>query len=119
MKDGRIVQQGTPQQIYKQPINEYCAGLFGEYSILSKELAFQFQIDTQKRSIYIRPTGFSLHPTTHSIKAIVYAVFYYGTHYLIHVKVGMELLKIQTNEIKHQIGEIILISIDMEQIFYL
>lgn len=119
MKDGRIVQQGTPQQIYKQPINAYCAGLFGEYSILSKELALQFQMDNLEKSICIRPTGFSMHSTTHSIKAIVHAVFYYGTHYLLHVKVGEELLKIQTNEMKHQVGEIILISIDKEQIFYL
>ncbi len=119
MKDGRIVQQGTPKQIYKQPINAYCAGLFGEYSILSKELALQFEMDTQEKSICIRPTGFSIHPTTHSIKAIVHAVFYYGTHTLLHVKVGEELLKIQTSEMQHQVGEIILISIDIEQMFYL
>lgn len=34
MKHGQIVQSGTPQEIYENPINEYVAGLFGLYSVI-------------------------------------------------------------------------------------
>lgn len=119
LKDGSIVQQGTPVQIYERPVSAYCAGLFGEYSFLSKELALQFQVNIQEQSIAVRPTGFSLKPTKQSVEGIVQTVFYFGTHYLLVVKVGAELLKIQTTERKYTVGEILSISIDPKQVFYL
>ncbi len=119
MKDGRMIQKGTPQQIYEQPINAYCAGLFGEFTMLNKELAMQFQIDVQEKSACIRPAGFSIRSGNDSVEAVVQQIFYYGTHHLLLVKAGEELLKIQTNEMKHHIGESIFISINKEQIFYL
>ncbi len=42
MKEGQIIQYGTPEQIYNQPVNEYCAGLFGEYNLISKTNAATF-----------------------------------------------------------------------------
>lgn len=34
MKAGRILQQGPPMEIYRKPVDDYTAGLFGRYSIL-------------------------------------------------------------------------------------
>lgn len=38
LKDGSIVQKGAPQKIYNEPANEYVAGLFGKYILLTDEL---------------------------------------------------------------------------------
>ena len=35
MKDGRIVQKDTPQNIYRLPANAYAAGLFGTFNLLT------------------------------------------------------------------------------------
>jgi ABC-type Fe3+/spermidine/putrescine transport system ATPase subunit len=35
LKDGNAIQHGTPQQIYREPVNEYVAGLFGTYNLLT------------------------------------------------------------------------------------
>lgn len=35
LKEGNLVQHGTPQQIYREPVNEYVAGLFGDYTRLT------------------------------------------------------------------------------------
>ena len=35
LKDGHLIQHGTPQQIYREPVNEYVAGLFGMYNKLT------------------------------------------------------------------------------------
>ncbi len=34
MKDGQIVQQGSPREVYVHPINEYVAALLGNYTLL-------------------------------------------------------------------------------------
>lgn len=37
LKDGQIVQNGTPQELYKKPSNSYVAKLFGEVNILTEQ----------------------------------------------------------------------------------
>lgn len=53
LKEGRIVQQGPPRDVYESPMNEYVAGLLGEYTFVN--------------SVFIRPEPqtaffFSTHP---------------------------------------------------------
>ncbi|MFN5171292.1 MAG: ABC transporter ATP-binding protein [Cyclobacteriaceae bacterium] len=38
LKGGKLVQQGSPEEIYFEPRNEYVAGLFGRYSVISQRL---------------------------------------------------------------------------------
>jgi ABC-type glutathione transport system ATPase component len=35
LKEGNVIQQGSPQQIYREPVNDYVAGLFGDFTILT------------------------------------------------------------------------------------
>jgi ABC-type sugar transport system ATPase subunit len=39
LEDGLVRQQGTPEQIYRQPVNEYVAGLFGSYNVIGPAAA--------------------------------------------------------------------------------
>jgi ABC-type sulfate/molybdate transport systems ATPase subunit len=34
LQEGKVIQQGTNRDVYLQPINEYCAALLGDYSLL-------------------------------------------------------------------------------------
>lgn len=34
MRQGRVVQQGNPREVYYTPADEYCAALFGDYNLL-------------------------------------------------------------------------------------
>ena len=36
LRNGGIVQKGPPQMIYRQPVDEYVAGLFGKYNLIGK-----------------------------------------------------------------------------------
>lgn len=54
LKNGKIVQTDTPQNLRKNPINEYVAALLGEYSVItSKEMSnlFQIEIPIDKKAI--------------------------------------------------------------------
>src|SRR5690606_32752154 len=39
IRNGIIVQKGTPKNIYTCPVDEYTAGLFGPYNFIPKQLA--------------------------------------------------------------------------------
>ena len=57
---GKMIQRGTPQEIYKYPMNEYVAGLFGKYSMISPELIELFPLLDQDRRRFVRPNDFVL-----------------------------------------------------------
>ena len=60
MKDGLVIQQDAPEQVYKQPVNEYCAGLFGDYNLISLNHAKAFVSMTRysiKRKATAYPAG--------------------------------------------------------------
>ena len=63
MKEGRIVQQGTPKEIYYDPVNEYVAAMFGKYNLLTPDRASWFGIEANEKEVVIRPEGFSVSAT--------------------------------------------------------
>ena len=69
MKDGKIVQKGKPEIIYRQPVNEYVGGLFGKYNLIppgrfkafSKLPGIKRNIPAVgKKSMFTRPENFKL-----------------------------------------------------------
>ena len=98
MKEGKIVEQGTPKKIYNEPINEYCAGLFGEYNLLNTKNVKQFFPNAaDKEQLIVRPEQFSI--TTESnntAKGIVQAVYFFGSYYVVDVLVNGQLLRVRT-----------------------
>lgn len=100
MKDGSLVQKGHPEEIYRQPVNEYCAGLFGAYNVIEPALLqvlqrqFLFSGSGSKPTI-IRPENFSVAPgATATIPAKILSVNYFGAYYQLQVLCAGQLLKV-------------------------
>ncbi len=84
LKAGTIIQHGTPAQIYNQPVDEYVAGLFGKYNLVTpaqaKHILHLHQVPAGSQ-LQIRPEKFTA--TTHGhgpIRGIVDKVLFYGSH---------------------------------------
>jgi iron(III) transport system ATP-binding protein len=99
MKDGRILQQGTPEKIYNFPVNKYVAAFFGKANlfetIISDErylLPFAInlkKLDTtryDKVGICIRPNGFVIKEGA-AMKGIIEHVFFLGPVQELRVRV--------------------------------
>ncbi len=102
IKEGAIVQQATPDIIYKQPINEYVAGLFGKYTLLpssiSKALLGARDKTKGREGLFIRPENFIItkSPKDLSVKGVVQSVSFFGSYYEIEIKVEGIVLTVQT-----------------------
>ena len=112
LNDGMIVQQGTPQKIYNEPIDEYCAGLFGEYNLLNAanaKLFFPNAVD--KEQLIVRPEQFSITPdNNNAVKGIVQAVYFFGSYFVVDVLVNGKLLRVRTEKRKLVIGKEVLLK---------
>ncbi len=106
LKEGMIVQQGSPQKIYNEPINEYCAGLFGEYNLLNAANAKQFfPTAADKEQLIVRPEQFFITTeSSNAVKAIVQAIYFFGSYYVVDVLVNEQLLRVRTEKVDLCIG---------------
>jgi ABC-type sugar transport system ATPase subunit len=116
LKDGHLVQQGTPVKIYHQPVNEYVAGLFGKYAKLSPGFLHAFVSKQKarliKKNILARPEYFHIVTKKESktIPARVMDVNFYGCYYEVDLQVKDQMLTILTTESKYKPGKKVFIS---------
>lgn len=85
LQQGRLIQKGTPEFVYRNPVNEYTAALFGKYNKLGNDLIRQLaSFKTSGKSIpqFIRPEQFALAAEEgKGLKAEVLHAHFMGTYY--------------------------------------
>ncbi|MBV7529700.1 ABC transporter ATP-binding protein [Chitinophaga sp. sic0106] len=82
MRAGEIVQDGTPQEVYLEPADDYCAALFGKFNKVSLKGKIKF----------VRPENIVL-TKGKGINATVVAVKYFGSHEEALLDTGEEQLR--------------------------
>lgn len=101
MKDGNIEQQGSPKEIYLQPVNEYVAGLFGKYNLISPEVIHNLipgYYTSLKEDLFIRPEDIILanRKSKQSVSGIAKKVVFFGGHYEIDIDIDQTTLVAKT-----------------------
>ncbi|MDE3184371.1 MAG: ABC transporter ATP-binding protein [Bacteroidota bacterium] len=82
MKEGKMVQQGTPKQIYYHPENEYVAGMFGKYNLFTPGQALQFGINSSEKDLILRPEHFRISNTaSDGRKGTIEKISFWGSYY--------------------------------------
>ncbi|HEX5153874.1 MAG TPA: ABC transporter ATP-binding protein [Parafilimonas sp.] len=111
MKEGRLLQQGTPQEVYHKPVNEYVAGLFGKYNLLKPHIAALFGIDSKGDNVMTRPENFKIYKTGNGVKGIIKKISFWGSYYEAEVLVDDMQMVVKMVRNEFQIGEKVFISL--------
>ncbi|TPE42155.1 ABC transporter ATP-binding protein [Pontibacter mangrovi] len=124
LQEGRLVQQGTPQQIYRHPANMYTAALFGSYNLLSTAgtaaLAALHNLHPNGKSVLVRPEKVKLE--TNGNKALagkVKSIGYFGSFYELEVQLPDDLVKVRLAEPRHQPCDPVHISVAQEDMWFM
>jgi ABC-type sulfate/molybdate transport systems ATPase subunit len=101
LKQGRMIQQGTPEAIYRTPVDAYAAGLFGKYNLMDNHLATVFGLANKLngQELFIRPEQFRLsnEQKPGSVKCTVEELRFAGMFYEADVLVEGKKLTVRTN----------------------
>ncbi|PQA96833.1 ABC transporter [Chryseobacterium shigense] len=92
LKDGRLIQNDSPEETYKHPYNSYVAKLFGEVNIFSEEEKTAFQLS--KFSYYPKEIKIS----DNGIDAELLESRFAGNHYWNKIKAYNKELILYTDE---------------------
>src|SRR5438045_3275022 len=100
IKNGRLVQQGSPVEVYFRPVNEYAAGLMGKYNLIIPELlqnipAFS-QINYNGKKVIARPDQFKINQDPSGIKGKIEAILFCGSFLELHISTPFQPLVVQT-----------------------
>jgi iron(III) transport system ATP-binding protein len=115
MKDGNIVQKGSPKKIYNNPVNEYCAGLFGNYNLISETQVISFysmwEMKPKKKSLLIRPEDFSIvKKKRNALAGHVVDVTFFGPYYETEISMGDFNILVRTRKSKAGKGETVFVT---------
>lgn len=112
MKDGQIIQSGTAPHLYNHPINEYCAALLGPYNLLSPGIQGLTHLEVGGKKLFFRPENIRISDTGNGIiGGTIEKILYWGSYYTIDVKVGKDLVTVQSSEISVSLGEQVMLDI--------
>ena len=124
LKSGQIIQDGTPYEIYHQPVNEYVAGLFGNYYLLDAEDINLFPGLPASRNngkkLFVRPENFCLvSPEKQSASATITKLIFWGTYYEAVIQLPHKSISVKTMDAHLQEGDLVNISLSLEATWYL
>lgn len=131
MRDGEILQIGTPVDIYNEPINEFVADFIGESNIIDGIMIKDYLVffdgqefecvdygfsKNEKVDIVLRPEDIDIVFNDNAIlKGVVESVIFKGVHYEIDVKTKDRVYKVHTTD-HVAIGNKVGLSFNIEDI---
>jgi len=76
LQNGEVVQKGSPENIYKNPVNEYVAGLFGDYNYIAD------------KNLFLRPEDILISKERGDMEGKVISCNYYGKYSSITIDIN-------------------------------
>jgi ABC-type sugar transport system ATPase subunit len=118
LKDGRVVQQGTPEKIYRKPANEYVAGLFGKYILSTPSLLNGFSHLKTKlagKKLIIRPENFSIVKNKlRTMPGKISAVTFFGSYYEVEVSLEEITVSVIMNNGNFKVGKKVNVALSID-----
>lgn len=115
MRKGAIVQEGVPDEVYQFPVNNYSAGLLGDYTLISHEdtqdIIDWAGLQADNPFIFLRPEQVKIvNNETGSLSSTVEELYFMGAYYLLIVKVNQKLIAVQVNTKQYHRGQTVFLQ---------
>lgn len=121
MYNGEIIQKDTPYHIYHHPVNEYTAGLFGKYNLLSKAAATGIAtVTASKKYVLLRPEKFIItNQPKNTVAGKIDKLVFFGSYYELQVALENTTVLVRTTITTFSPGDIIYLSVSADDVYLL
>jgi ABC-type sugar transport system ATPase subunit len=111
LRDAGIVQQGRPEDIYRAPVDEYVAGLFGKYNLIGKTFVRPEEIRIVDGGV-AAPGGGGMGEGDRALFGRVASVVFQGSYYDIEVHLKNSRLVVRTTRGGLSVGDTIFVALN-------
>ena len=105
LKDGAVVQKGSPEEVYRGPVDAYVAGLFGKYNLIGKTFVRPEDIRILDKEGVAAADGWR------ALSGKVQHVIFQGSYYDIDVQLKNSRLIVRTTRGGISVGDIIFVTL--------
>ncbi|GGG05802.1 ABC transporter ATP-binding protein [Pontibacter amylolyticus] len=121
IEGGRLVQQGTPEQVYRHPVDAYTAGLFGSFNLIPAAVASEFTartgIPASGRDLLVRPEHLKfVDKGIATLTGTVQKAIFYGGFYDVQVQLPGISVTARTQAIPASTGETVYLTVQADDI---
>jgi iron(III) transport system ATP-binding protein len=120
LDNGKLVQSGSPMQVYRNPLNETVAGLLGTFQVFSVKWlndSFGLKLETNSQQIILRPDAFIVESVNavEAKQARLLSLHYLGTHWLLHFEMeGHEICVSFTGNMPWKTGDSLHVGLNID-----
>lgn len=111
LKEGKVVQQGVPKVLYQQPANEYVAGLFGTYNLVTPALLKALGVTGYSKNVLVRPEHFRITRKREHRGWQITEVRFHGSTHELTVKYRQHVIHVSTTRTDLRVGDWVNISL--------
>jgi ABC-type sugar transport system ATPase subunit len=116
LNGGRLIQKATPERIYRQPVDEYTAGLFGKYNLVDPTLAARLGrlagTADGRKDLFIRPEKLTLSAMGNAAaQGRVTGVVFFGSYYEVEVEIGAARLLVRADSNSYKKGQVVFVGL--------
>lgn len=107
IRDGLLVQAGTPREVYHHPVDAYAAGLLGKFNQLNAAQARALGTTTG----FVRPESIAIGTDGQGVPAQVVTIEFYGSHHETTLLLADASLLVRTTEVGWQQGDSVYVGL--------
>ncbi len=111
LKEGRVIQHGSSKKIYYEPVNEYVAGLFGNYNRLTSRQQNTVGINHASTTRLVRPEEFRIRKSKVANRFHIAEVRFCGNLYELKVTYRQMTIWVATSSDNYKVGDRVEISL--------
>jgi iron(III) transport system ATP-binding protein len=116
LKEGQLIQKASPERVYRQPVDEYTAGLFGKYNLVDPTLAARLGrlagTADGRKELFIRPEKLTLSAMGNAAaQGRVTAVAFLGSYYEVEVEIGAARLLVRADSNSLKKGQLVFVGL--------
>jgi len=114
MQEGRVIQQGPPEVVYRKPVSEYAGALFGRYNLFPIDPAIP------EKMAFLRPDDLVItNEADFDFKGKVVRLNFNGPYYEIQVDTGERILTTLESRPSVTLGEQVRLAVLPERVHFL
>ena len=118
IKDGILLQEGKPKDIYHNPKEEYVGALLGKYNLLNEATAKHFKPDIQlkNKKLFIRPEQILIsNDKRNGTEGIIESCIFYGNYYELIVTINEEKLSVIITDDTYNSGDKVYLQLKLQE----
>lgn len=129
MRDGKIIQKGSPESVYHRPVDEYTGGLFGNYNVIRPGDFKTFSqlpkvkkamVAAPDKAVFVRPEEFRIVKKSGSaLRGRVETIGYYGHYSEAEIVIRKKKIVVRTSDHHLRQGQVVYVSVARQDLWML